>query len=299
MVDIPFNKDFQCEYGVIEDVAPNLRRIVATNRSPFTWTGTGTYIVGRGKVAVIDAGPLIEEHVVALIKSLTNETVTHQLITHTHADHSPASRPLKDATGAPTYGYGPHGAGRFEQGITVEAGGDQDFKPDFKVTDGDVIEGDGWSFECVYTPGHTSNHICYKWREADILFTGDHVMGWSTTVVSPPDGDMGQYMASLEKLLTRDDAMYQPTHAGPVRDPKPFVKALIGHRRERENQILDCLKRGTNTIADMVTEMYVGLNPNLIGPARRSVFSHVVDLAERGKVKTEGELALDASYRLN
>jgi glyoxylase-like metal-dependent hydrolase (beta-lactamase superfamily II) len=298
MVDIAFNKDFTCEYGVIEDVAPNLRRVVATNRSPFTWTGTGTYIIGRGKVAVIDAGPMLEDHVAALIKSLTNETVTHQLITHTHSDHSPASRPLKAATGAPTYGYGPHGAGRFEQGIVVEAGGDQDFMPDHKVKDGDVIEGDGWSFECVYTPGHTSNHICYKWREADILFTGDHVMGWSTTVVSPPDGDMGQYMASLEKLLRRDDATYQPTHAGPVRDPKPFVKSLIAHRREREAQILDCLKSGTTNIADMVTEMYVGLNPNLIGPARRSVFSHVVDLSERGKVKTEGELALDAEYRL-
>ncbi len=299
MTDIPFNRDFKCEYDVIEDVEPSLRRIVATNRSPYTWTGTGTYIVGRGKVAVIDAGPIIPEHVAALIRELTGETVTHQLITHTHQDHSPAARPLKEATGAPTYGYGPHGAGRFEQGIAVEAGGDQDFVPDVTVRDGDVIEGDGWSFECVYTPGHTSNHICYKWREGNALFTGDHVMGWSTTVVSPPDGDMGEYIASLRKLLARDDAIYYPTHAGAIRDPKPFVGALIEHRLEREQQILDCLKRGKGTIADMVEDIYVGLNPNLIGPARRSVFSHIVDLAERGKVKADRDLAIDALYRLS
>ena len=167
------------------------------------------------------------------------------------------------------------------------------------LADGERLGADGWVLEAVATPGHTSNHLCFALGETGSLFTGDHVMGWSTTVVSPPDGDMGQYMASLEKLLTRDDATYQPTHAGPVRDPKPFVKALIEHRRDRENQILSCLKSGTTNIADMVTAMYVGLNPNLIGPARRSVFSHIVDLAERGKVKTDGELALDADYRLN
>jgi len=300
MTDIPFKRDFKCEYGVIEEVAPNLRRVVATNKSPFTYTGTGTYIVGRGKVAVIDPGPLIDEHVKALIEGLTGEEVTHQLVTHTHNDHSPATRPLKEATGALTYGYGPHGSGRFEQGITVEAGGDRDFFPDVEVRDGDVIEGDGWSFECVYTPGHCSNHICYAWREANALFTGDHVMGWSTTVVSPPDGDMADYMASLRRLLERDDAIYYPTHAGAIVDPKPYVRALIRHREEREQQILSCLARGKGLIADMVDEMYVGLNPNLIAPARRSVFAHIVDLAERGRIKTEGgaKLALDAQYRL-
>ena len=298
MIEIPFNRDFTCQYGVLEDVAPNLRRVVATNKGPFTYTGTGTYIVGRGKVAVIDPGPLIPEHVNALIEGLTGEEVTHQLVTHTHNDHSPATKPLKEATNAPTFGFGPHGSGRFEQGATVEAGGDRDFVPDVAVRDGDVIEGDGWSFECVYTPGHCSNHICYAWREANALFTGDHVMGWSTTVVSPPDGDMAHYMASLRRLLERDDALYYPTHAGAIADPKPFVRALITHREEREQQILSCLARGKGLIADMVDEMYVGLNPNLILPARRSVFAHVVDLAERGRIKADGGIAIDANYRL-
>jgi glyoxylase-like metal-dependent hydrolase (beta-lactamase superfamily II) len=298
LIDIPFNRDFTCQYGVLEDVAPNLRRVVATNKSAFTYTGTGTYIVGRGKVAVIDPGPLIPEHVKALIAGLTGEEVTHQLITHTHLDHSPAAQPLKDATKAPTVGFGPHGSGRFEQGASVEAGGDRDFVPDVEVRDGDIIEGDGWSFECVYTPGHTSNHICYAWREAKALFTGDHVMGWSTTVVSPPDGDMAHYMASLRRLLERDDALYYPTHAGAIADPKPLVRALIAHREEREQQILSCLARGKGLIADMVDEMYVGLNPNLIFAARRSVFAHVVDLAERGRITADGGIAIDATYRL-
>jgi glyoxylase-like metal-dependent hydrolase (beta-lactamase superfamily II) len=300
MIEIPFKRDFKCEYGVLEEVAPNLRRIVATNKSPFTWTGTGTYVIGRGKVCVIDPGPLLDDHVRALIDGLKGEEVTHILITHTHGDHSPAAKPLKEATGAPTFGYGPHGAGKYEQGVIVEAGGDRDFVPDIEVCDGDVIEGDGFSFECVYTPGHTSNHMCYAWREQKALFTGDHVMGWSTTVVSPPDGDMAEYVDSLRKLLDRDDALYYPTHAGAITDPKPYVRALITHREEREAQILDCLKRGKHVIADMVDEMYVGLNPNLVLPARRSVFAHIVDLADRGRVKTEAgvKLALDARYSL-
>ena len=300
MIEIPFKRDFKCEYGVLEEVAPNLRRVVATNRSPFTMSGTGTYIIGRGKVCVIDPGPLLPDHVNALIEGLKGEEVTHILITHTHGDHSPAAQPLKEATGAPTFGYGPHGSGKYEQGVTVEAGGDRDFVPDVTVCDGDVIEGEGFSFECVYTPGHTSNHMCYAWREPKALFTGDHVMGWSTTVVSPPDGDMAEYMASLRKLLDRDDALYYPTHAGAITDPKPFVRALLTHREEREAQVLDCLKRGKHLIAEMVDEMYVGLNPNLVQPARRSVFAHIVDLADRGKVKTEtgAKLALDVPYQL-
>ncbi|NQV55593.1 MAG: MBL fold metallo-hydrolase [Rhodospirillales bacterium] len=297
MSDIPFDLDFTCEYAAIEQVATGLRRIVARNPSKFGFKGTGTYIVGEGRVAVIDAGPEIPEHIGAILDALSGEEITHQLITHTHLDHSPASRAVKEATGAPIYGFGPHGAGRFEIGAVVESGGDMEFTPDEKISHGDIIEGDGWSFECVHTPGHTSNHICFAWREAAALFTGDHVMGWSTTVVSPPDGDMAAYMASLNLLLDRSDALYYPTHGGAITDPQSFVRALIAHRQAREVQIMECLSRGVGRIKDMVDEMYVGLDPALIQPARRSVFAHIIAMTERGDIACEGELKADALFQ--
>ena len=232
----------------MQTVAPMVRRVVARNPSAFTFHGTGTYIIGTGKVAVIDPGPDLPEHVDALMNAIGDEEVTHLLVTHTHLDHSPAARHLKAATGAKTYGYGPHGSGKLEQGVKVEEGGDFDFAPDVQIRDGDVIEGDDWSVECVYTPGHTSNHMCFALREQRALFSGDHVMGWSTTVVSPPDGDMRQYIASLEKLLARDDAVYWPTHGGPIEAPGPFVHAYLEHRRERVRQILACMDRGIDRI---------------------------------------------------
>jgi glyoxylase-like metal-dependent hydrolase (beta-lactamase superfamily II) len=295
--ELQFQRNFECSYGAMEQVAPGIRRVTARNPSKFTFKGTGTYIIGEGKVAVIDAGPDLAEHVDALLAALEGEEITHQLITHTHSDHSPAARPVKERTGAPTYGFGPHGAGRFEIGASVEAGGDMDFVPDHQVRHGDIIEAGGFTIECVHTPGHTSNHICYALQEAGALFTGDHVMGWSTTVISPPDGDMAAYMDSLELLLSRGDGIYYPTHAGPITDPGPYVAALIQHRKDREIQIMDCLARGIGRIAHMVPEMYSGLDPQLITAAGRSVFSHIIAMTERGDITCDGAIDAGAEFR--
>jgi glyoxylase-like metal-dependent hydrolase (beta-lactamase superfamily II) len=223
---LPLNREFTPRYGEAEELAPGIRRVLAHNPNPFTFHGTGTYLIGRGKVAIVDPGPLLEEHVAALLAAVAGETVTHILITHTHGDHSPAAAPIKHATGAPTFGFGPHGAGRLLDGVAVEEGGDRDFVPDVVVGDGDVIAGDGWEVECVYTPGHTSNHLCFAYREQSALFCGDHVMGWSTTVIVPPDGDMAEYFASLEKLRQRNDAIYYPTHGAAIESPQAFSSPI-------------------------------------------------------------------------
>lgn len=296
-MSIPFRTDMQFEYAALETISPLVRRIVARNPGPFTFHGTGTYVIGHGKVAVIDAGPNAREHLEALLGALAGEEITHQLVTHTHLDHSPAARLLRERTGARTWGYGPHGEGRLQRGETVEAGADLAFAPDVRVGHGDVIHGDGWTIECVHTPGHCSNHLCFSLREERTLFTGDHVMGWSTSVIAPPDGDMADYMASLELLLTRDDAVYRPTHGAPIEDPAPFVRAFIEHRRDRERQILACLDRGLDTIAAMVPVMYANVAPVLHPAAARSVLAHLVDMVTRGIVWTDGEIDLAARYR--
>lgn len=298
MAQIPFKQKHTFEYGVIEEVAPMVRRLTARNPSAFTFHGTGTYIIGRGKVAVIDPGPDLNEHVDALIAGLEGEEITHLLVTHTHQDHSPACRPVQSHCGAPTYGYGPHGSGKWERGVQVEEGGDMEFQPDETVRHGDVIEGDGWSMECVFTPGHTSNHICFRLREQQALFSGDHVMGWSTSIISPPDGDMADYMNSLELLLERDDQVYWPTHGACIENPKPFVRGFIGHRRLRERQVLDCLADGVDTIAAMVPQMYKGTARHLYPAASRSVFAAIIYLVQQGKVVCDGELAVGARYAL-
>lgn len=282
----------------MEQVAPMIRRIVARNPSPFTWHGTGTYVIGEGNVAVVDPGPDLPEHVDALLAALDDETITHMLVTHTHRDHSPACRPVQTATGAPTFGFGRHGGGRIDAGVQVEEGADKDFVPDQFVKHGDIITGDGWSFECVHTPGHTSNHMCYQLREHEVLFSGDHVMGWSTTIISPPDGDIASYLGSLELLLDRDDACYWPTHGPCIRDPKPLVRALITHRRERADEIRACLSDGVDRIADMVPRMYTDLPEFMHRAAARSVFSTLIYLVDRGEVSCEGELAATARFAL-
>ncbi len=296
-VDIPFRRDFAFDYARLEPVAPGIRRIVARNPSPFTFKGTGTYVVGAGEVAVIDPGPDLAEHVEALLAGLSGEQVTHILITHTHRDHSPAAAPLKVATGAPTYGFGPHAGGRRgEPGI--EEGGDWDFLPDVTVHDGDEIAGDGWRFEAVHTPGHTSNHLCFALPDSGVLFSGDHVMGWSTSVIAPPDGDMAAYMASLDKLLGRRDRVYWPTHGPAITEPHGHVRAFVAHRREREAGILDCLAAGAERIDAIVERLYVGLQPGLRHAAGRSVHAHLIDLAGRGVVTSDRPPTLDGRYRL-
>jgi len=296
-VEIPFRREFSFEYGRLEPVAPMIRRIVARNPSPFTFRGTGTYVVGHGEVAVIDPGPDLADHVEALLAGLAGEQVTHILITHTHRDHSPAARALQAATGAPTYGFGPHAGGK-RGDAGVEEGGDWDFIPDKTIGDGDRIAGKGWVFEAVHTPGHTSNHLCFALPDSGILFSGDHVMGWSTSVIAPPDGDMAAYMASLDKLLGRADAVYWPTHGPAITEPQDFVRTFIAHRREREAGILDCLRAGVGRIEAIVERLYTGLQPGLRRAAGRSVNAHLIDLVARGIVESDGPPALDAHYRI-
>jgi glyoxylase-like metal-dependent hydrolase (beta-lactamase superfamily II) len=295
-VEIPFRREFSFEYGRLERVAPGIRRIVARNPSPFTFRGTGTYVVGDGEVAVIDPGPDLDEHVAALLAGLSGEQVTHILVTHTHNDHSPAAAALKAATGAPTYGFGPHAGGK-RGDPAVEEGGDWDFTPDVTVHDSDAIAGSGWRFEAVHTPGHTSNHLCFALPDQGILFSGDHVMGWSTSVIAPPDGDMSAYMASLDKLLDRPDAVYWPTHGPAITEPQAHVRAFVAHRREREAGILECLAAGSERIDAIVDKLYVGLQPGLRRAAGRSVHAHLLDLAGRGIVESEGPPTIDAVYR--
>jgi glyoxylase-like metal-dependent hydrolase (beta-lactamase superfamily II) len=290
-------RDFTCEYGVLKPVTPLVRRLVARNPGPFTFRGTGTYIVGRGTVAVIDPGPDLSDHVDALLRALRGETVSHILVTHTHLDHSPAAAALKAATGAPTYGYGPHGGERAAGGS--EAGADFDFAPDMVLRDGDAVEGPDWRLTAVHTPGHTSNHLCFALAEERALFTGDHVMGWSTSVISPPDGDMAAYRRSLEELLERDDAVYIPTHGAPIADPKPHVRAFLAHRAEREAAILRRIAAGDETIPAMVAAIYADIDPRLHPAAARSVLAHLVELVDSGRVRSDrGTASLDARFRL-
>lgn len=297
-MSISFATDLEFEYRRCDAVSPLIRRVVAENPGPFTLHGTGTYIVGHGQVAVIDPGPALQEHVDALLHALRGETVTHLMVTHTHMDHSPACKALQAATGAQTYGYGPHGAGKREQGVAVEEGGDMAFVPDVTLRDGDCVEGPGWTLESVYTPGHTSNHLCFALPQEGVLFTGDHVMGWSTSVISPPDGDMSDYVASLQRLLEREDRRYWPTHGPSITEPHSWVRGFIEHRTHREQQILACLADGCDTIDAMVPIMYRGLDRRLFPAAARSVYAAVLHLHERELLSCDGAPVLQSRYWL-
>ena len=297
MVHIPYRRELEFDYGTVTQLAPGIRRVIANNPGPFTFHGTGTYILGTGKVAVIDPGPNDEAHIDAILAGLPGEEVSHILVTHTHMDHSPGCRPLQAETGAPTYAYGPHGAGKIEQGVQVEEGGDMDFEPDHLVTHGDIIQGEDWTVECVYTPGHTSNHLCFALQEQKALFTGDHVMGWSTSIISPPDGDMADYMQSLELLLGRDDDIYWPTHGPSIIDPKTDVQAYIDHRLEREQQILACIDQGTHQIREMVPLMYRDTPEFMYPAAARSVLAAMENLVRKEQVVVQGEgLTMESAY---
>ena len=295
---IPFNRALDFTYGEAARVTPLIRRVIAENPSAFTFHGTGTYIIGAERpdaaVAVIDPGPDLDGHVAALLRALGGQRVSHILITHTHRDHSPAAAALKAATGAPTYGFGPHA--RYD-GVGVEAGGDLDFVPDHVLADGVTVQGDGWTFEAVHTPGHTSNHLCFALREENALFSGDHVMGWSTTIVSPPDGDMQAYMNSLAKLRARGETRYYPTHGAPIDDPAAFVDALLAHRREREDQIAACLGTGIGSIPEMVRRMYADVDVKLHPAAARSVLAHLVHMVATGRAACDGSPGADSVYR--
>ncbi|BCW90692.1 Hydroxyacylglutathione hydrolase [Alphaproteobacteria bacterium SO-S41] len=306
-VTVPVNRDYDPVYGPPVALSPLVRRVLAPNPSPFTFHGTGTYLVGRDALAVIDPGPDDTAHLDAILAAASATPITHILITHTHIDHSPLAAALKAKTGATSYGFGPHGSHRSEStAVKIQESGDMEFTPDVTVRDGDVIEGQGFTFDCVFTPGHTSNHMCFALREENAFFPGDHVMGWSTTVVGAPDGDMRAYMRSLEKLIARDDVVYYPTHGAPIggphdvlaRNPQDYVEALVAHRRDREAQILASIAGGADKIPDMVAIMYKDVDKRLHPAAAMSVFSHLVALAEDGRVLTEGPTSPAGSFRL-
>jgi len=286
-------------YGELTRVSPQICRIVAQNPGPFTFTGSATYIIGRGRVAVIDPGPADETHVQAILRTLNGEQISHILVTHTHLDHSGAANPLSRAADAPTCGYGPHAEGNpVEAGSAVEEGADPDFVPDIKLKDGDRIAGDGWMLEAMHTPGHTSNHLCFALPAENALFTGDHVMAWSTTVIAPPEGNMTDYLRSLEKVQARGFTTLWPTHGPPVRKPHSYLAALLTHRREREAAILRCLARGFDQIPDIVEDLYAE-TPRALHPAAAcSVLAHLIRLIGDGQVAADGRPALDSHYRL-
>jgi glyoxylase-like metal-dependent hydrolase (beta-lactamase superfamily II) len=286
--------------GDCEQHEPLVRRVLAPNPSPYTFTGTQTWIVGAGKdVAVIDPGPAGsglsigdpadingEGHVEAILRAVEGQRIAAILCTHTHRDHSPAAAPLKAATGGQIIGCAP--LVLEDSGPRADSAFDPDYAPDHIMSDGEEVSGDGWTLEAVTTPGHTSNHICYALKESGALFTGDHVMKWSTSVVSPPDGDMAAYMASLQKLYDRDDSVYYPAHGPAVTNPRQLVRGMIGHRRSRERQILNLLETGEGHVPAMVLQMYKGLDTRLHGAAGRSVLAHLVDLEKRGIAVVDG-----------
>src|ERR1700691_732257 len=299
--DIPFNRDFPLKRGVVDDVRPGVRRILCNNPSPFTFTGTVSYIVGKGKVAIIDPGPDDEAHAAALLNAVRNETVTHILVTHTHRDHSRSTPRIKAATGAPVYAEGPHRASRprYEsEKISSESGADRDFMPDIRVRDGETIAGDGWALQAVATPGHTANHMAFAWPDRKILFVGDHVMGWSTSIVAPPDGSMIDYMASLDRLTQRDEDLYFSGHGPEIPDAQRYVRFLIRHRQARETSILHRLAKGETDIPTMVRAIYIGIDPRLMGAGGYSVLAHLGDLVRRSIVATDGDPVIGGTYRM-
>jgi glyoxylase-like metal-dependent hydrolase (beta-lactamase superfamily II) len=273
--------------GVAEQLEPLVTRILAPNPSPFTFTGTQTHLVGTSDLAVIDPGPDDAGHVEALIRAIAGRPVTAIVITHTHRDHSPASRALKTATGAPIIGCAPLALD--DLGPRADASFDGDYTPDRVLDDGESVSGEGWTLTAIATPGHTSNHLAFALPETKALFSGDHIMGWSTTIVSPPDGDMAAYMASLDKLMHRDDRIYYPAHGDPVENPRRLVRGMIGHRKQREGQILRLLRAEPRAIPAMVERMYVGIDPRLFPAAERSVLAHLIDLRDRGVVSLRGD----------
>ncbi len=277
-------------YAIAETLTPLVRRVLARNASPFSYTGTQTYIIGHGDVAVIDPGPLSDDpaHVGELIRLIGEDRITAIMCTHTHRDHSPAAAPLAVATGAPVIGCAPLVLS--DDGPRADAGFDPTYSPDKVLEDGETVTGPGWTLRAVHTPGHTSNHLCFALEEEKALFSGDHIMGWSTTVVSPPDGDMADYMRSLQLLVDRDDVVYYPAHGPQVDNPQRLARGMMGHRKQREGQILRLLARGVGAIPDMVTEMYKGIDKRLYGAAGRSVLAHLIDLRDRGEVTQAGEV---------
>ncbi|MGE3304060.1 MAG: MBL fold metallo-hydrolase [Hyphomonadaceae bacterium] len=294
---IPFVRDMAFDYGAPQQVSPLIRHVMSNNPGPFTFRGTGVYIIGEGEIAVIDPGPDQPGQLDMLKAAVAGERVTHIFVTHGHLDHSPMARPLAAATGAKIYAS-PLSSPPYSLAARLEEDDDHAFRPDVAVKDGDVFHGPGWTIEALTTPGHTSNHICFALREENALFSGDHIMGWSTTVIGPPDGDMADYFASLRKVLARDFATLWPTHGPPVREVRAFIEAYIAHREERERQIVARLAAGDESIPAMVEVMYAEVDKRLHPAARHSVLAHMIHLVKQGLVEADGPPGIDTRYRL-
>jgi glyoxylase-like metal-dependent hydrolase (beta-lactamase superfamily II) len=327
---IQHRRDMDFDYGRVDQLSPLVRRVICKNPGPFTYKGTGTYLIGTGRVAVLDPGPMLEVHLESILSALgPDEEVSHILVSHTHSDHSPGAKWLKERTGAKTHGFGPHGAVGpddpddkvdFSGYITPEEkarydkeyedldpalkreGPDLEFRPDERLEDGDELAdpAGGWTLTALHTPGHCSNHLCFALAEETSLFSGDHVMGWATSVVGPPDGSMGDYMRSLRKLLPRIESTFWPTHGPDVADPIPYVRSFIAHREDREAQILGFLRERPQHIADMVPTLYAAYDKRLWYPAAASVYAHVLGMVQDGRVAVDGggEPKLTSIYRL-
>ena len=297
---LDFDTDFEPRHGETVPVAAGVVRITAPNGGPFTFHGTNSYLVGTGELAVIDPGPDDPGHLAALLKAIGGRPVRAILVSHTHRDHSPLARELAERTCAPVLGEGRHRAARalnIGEINPLDASADMAFRPDRALVDGDVAEGEGWRLRAVATPGHTANHLAFALEGTGILFSADHVMAWSTTIVAPPDGSMADYMASLDRLLARDDRAYLPGHGGAVTNPAAFVRGLRTHRKLRERAILERIGQGDRSIRDIVAAIYRDTDPRLHGAAGLSVLAHLEDLCARGAVTSEGAPAIDAVFR--
>ncbi|MGI9522559.1 MAG: MBL fold metallo-hydrolase [Hyphomicrobiaceae bacterium] len=302
MSDLEFRKNMEFAYGVPRELAPGVQRVVANNPSIFTFRGTNTYVIGsKGDLAVIDPGPDDDAHYSALMSLIGDRKVSHIAVTHTHRDHVDGLGRFAAATGAQVCGFGrtAHEAGKLRKSPSGAEFIDLDFKPDLKVEDGDVLTGSDWTLEAIFTPGHAPDHLCFALREQDVLFSGDHVMGWNTTVVAPPEGHMADYMASLERLVKRTDSIYLPGHGGQIAEPQKMTRAYLVHRRLREQAILGAIRSGHKSIREIVGLIYTGLDERLVAAASLSVQAHVEDLAERGLILAELPLDFESTIYLN
>ncbi len=294
-----FRTGFDPRYSEAVAMVDGIARMTVNNPSPFTFHGTNTYLLGTESLAIIDPGPDDSEHLDALVKAIDNRPVSHIVVTHTHVDHSPLSRRLQDIVGAPIVAEGPHRAARalnLGEVNALDASGDDEFRPDIKVSDGDIIEGHGWALTSHFTPGHTANHMAFSLNDTDYLFSGDHVMAWATSIVAPPDGSMKDYMASLDVLLAQPQQTYFPGHGGRLENAHAFVRALRAHRKMREKAIYEQVKAGKSTIPDMVAVIYRTTDKRLHGAAGLSVFAQLEELVASGAVKTDGPPSLEGNY---
>lgn len=297
-----FKIKFDPAHGSVVDLDAGIQRITAPNESAFTYRGTNTYILGNDSVAVIDPGPAIEGHFDVILDAIKGRTVSHIIVTHTHMDHSPLARQLKEKTGAPIFAEGVHRDSRelhLGEVNSLDAAADRGFNPDVVLADGDIVDGKDWKLETILTPGHTKNHACFALLDTDMLFSGDHVMAWSTSIVAPPDGSMADYMRSLSKMMDRKETIYYPGHGGRLEKAPEFVRALRAHRKMRETAVLSRIRKGDETIPEIVKVIYKDTDPRLHGAAGLSVFAHIEDLVSQGKIACEGAPSLNRRYAVS